>query len=259
MKYIIITGTSRGIGEAIARELLVQGNTLICASRTMNENLVETASELGIPMYYHECDLSKPNSARAFIKNAISIISTESTESIALVNNAGILEPIGPSGTLNPKLMEQHLRTNLLGPAVLINSFIRLTAKMAIQKVILSISSGASEYPYHGWSMYCSAKAGIDMLTRTVALEQETARNPVKLLAVKPGIVETAMQERIRNTKTRQFREKEKFVKLHTDGMLSTPKSVAELIASALFLPGIPQGGILTINHLKDILNKSGV
>jgi len=95
------------------------------------------------------------------------------------------------------------------------------------------------------------------MLTRTVALEQESAKNPVKLFALKPGIVETAMQERIRSTKTRQFHEREKFVKLYNEGLLSSPKSVAEIIASALFLPGIPQGGILTINHLKDILDKT--
>jgi benzil reductase ((S)-benzoin forming) len=257
MKYYIITGTSRGIGEAIARELLVQGNSLICVSRSMNESLVETASGMGIPIYYFEIDLSKTNNAAAFMKNAFRLINTETAESIALINNAGILDPIGPAGTLRPKMMEQHIRTNLMAPAVLINAFIKLAGKMAIPKVILSISSGASEYPYYGWSMYCTSKAGIDMLTRTVALEQESVKYAVKLFALKPGIVETSMQELIRSTKASKFREKEKFVKLHNDGMLSSPKSVAEIITASLFLPDIPQGGIMTINQLKELINKA--
>lgn len=253
MRYIIITGTSRGIGEALAREFLSYDNTLICTSRSANEDLIETASGLGVPLYYHESDISRPDSANAFIKEAFRIIDFNKAQAICLINNAGILEPMGPSGSLSTRKMEQHIRTNLLAPAILINSFIKLAAKAAILKVILNMSSGASEYSYFGWSLYCSSKAGLDMLTRTVALEQESAKNPVKLFALKPGIVETPMQQLIRNTKTKQFRDREKFVKLFNDGLLASPQSVAEVVAQTIFSPAIAQGSLLTLAQLKEL------
>lgn len=257
MKYFIITGTSRGIGEAIARELLMKGHTLICASRTMNENLVETAAGMDVPLFYHECDISKPGVATTFMRNAFRVIDTHTAESIVLVNNAGVLEPIGPSGSLRVRQMEQHLRTNLLTPAILINSFIRYTARTDAAKTILNISSGAAEYPYHGWSMYCSSKAGIDMLTRTIAVEQETARFPVKIFSLKPGIVETSMQSLIRQTGIKKFRERQKFISLHEEGKLASPKSVAELIARTLISGKIPQGATLSIAQLKNLPGES--
>jgi len=253
MRYFIITGASRGIGEAIARKLLVSGNSLFCTSRTLNEDLVETASGNGIALYFHEFDISKATAAMAFLKQVFQKIDLNAAESIALINNAGVLEPIGPSGTLKSIAIERHYKTNLLAPAILINAFIKYTRKAAIPKVILNISSGASEYPYHGWSAYCSSKAGIDMLTRTIALEQESEKQPVKIFALKPGIVETDMQSLIRQTNPKHFREKDKFVKLYNEGLLTKPVDVAEAIADALFAEKIPQGGILTMAQLKEM------
>ena len=254
MNYIIITGTSRGIGEAIAGKLLENGNILFCISRTMNEHLIETASGKGIPLYYYEGDISKPMVAVTILKDIFQKIVFSDHDRIALINNAGTIEPIGPAGKLKTGDIEQHYRTNLLAPALLINHFIKLCAGAAVQKVILNISSGASEYPYHGWSMYCSSKAGLDMLTRTIALEQDMVPNPVKLFALKPGIVETSMQKLIRQAKPGNFHEKEKFIKLHNDGLLIKPEEVADTIAGTLFADTIPQGALLSLKQLKEYI-----
>jgi len=252
MDFYIITGVSRGIGEAIARKLLVHGNTLFCVSRTMNEDLVETASSMHIPLYYHEADLSIQGSSESFMREVFTRIDPEMASRIALINNAGMLEPIAPIELASPAMMEKHLMLNLLAPSILISNFIEKTLKLPIPKVVLNISSGASTFPYSGWAMYCASKAGIDMLTRTIGLEQSSAVHPVKLIALAPGIVDTAMQTQIRHTERSMFAEKDKFIKLHEEGKLSDPQSVAGVIAASLFNPDIPQGCILNIDQLKE-------
>jgi benzil reductase ((S)-benzoin forming) len=252
MNYYIITGVSRGIGEAIARKLLVHGNTLFCASRTMNEDLVETASSMQIPLFYHETDLSVHGATESFMHEVFTHIVPERAARIALINNAGMLEPIAPIELAQADLMEKHILLNLLAPALLISNFISRYNTLPIPKVILNISSGASTYSYAGWSMYCSSKAGLDMLTRTVGLEQSYSTHPVKLMALAPGIVNTAMQTQIRHVDSSLFAEKDKFVHLHDEGKLSSPESVAEIIVSSLFNPEIPQGSILNIDQLKN-------
>ncbi len=254
MDFYIVTGVSRGIGEAIVRKLLILGNTIFCVSRTMNEDLVETASSLHIPIFYHEADLSERKSAEKFMQEVFTHIDPERINRIALINNAGMLDPIAPIELADPLIMEKHLKLNLLAPAVLTSLFISHTQRFNIPKVILNISSGASGFPYSGWSMYCSSKAGLDMMTRTVGLEQSTQEFPVKIMALAPGIVETSMQTHIRQTDKSLFADKDKFVLLHEQGKLISPETVAEVIVKTLFNPGIPQGGVLNIDELRHFI-----
>ncbi|MBK7029949.1 MAG: SDR family NAD(P)-dependent oxidoreductase [Bacteroidales bacterium] len=251
MDYYIITGVSRGIGEAIARNLLYKGNTLFCTSRTMNEDLVETASSLEVPLFYYEADLTHKGTAEKFMDEVFSRIIPDSSTRLALINNAGMLEPISRIENADPILMEEHLKLNLLAPALLSAGFIKHSGNLPIVKVILNISSGASAYPYAAWAMYCASKAGLNMLTRTIGLEQSSSLNTVKRIALAPGIVDTAMQTHIRKSDAEQFTEKEKFVKLHEECKLSEPASVAGIIIKAIFNPDIPQGEILTIDQMK--------
>jgi len=87
MNYYIITGTSRGIGEALAKSVIEPGNTLFAVSRTMNEDLVEYASSLNVPVFYHEADLSKRDQAELFIKSVFEKIHLTDNDKIALINN----------------------------------------------------------------------------------------------------------------------------------------------------------------------------
>jgi len=251
MDFYIITGTSRGLGEAITRKLLVHGNTIFCVSRTMNEDLVETASSLHIPFFYHEADLSESGSSSAFMHEVFSHIDPERIKRIALINNAGMLEPVAPVESADQAVMEKHLKLNLLSPFILSSEFIARTQKLDLPKVILNISSGAAHYPYAGWSLYCASKAGLDMLSRTVGLEQSAAKYPVKILALAPGIVDTAMQTHIRQLDKNLFPEKDSFVQLHEQGKLVSADAVAGVIAAAVFNPEIPQGGLLSLEELK--------
>lgn len=252
MSHYIITGTSRGIGEAVASKMLKPGNTLFCASRSLNEELVERAVSLGATIYYYTTDLSDPLAVAGFSDQIWEKIVPEDVKRIALINNAGMIAPIGPIEKNDPVQLLMHIQLNILAPMLLTSAFLKHTAHWTIPKVVFNISSGAASTAYAGWSAYCSSKAAIDMFTRTVAMEQGQATFPAKIIAFAPGIVETSMQTEIRGTDILNFPEKNNFVRLHEDGHLSTPEYVAEIISKALFDDSIPQGSVIDIWHLKN-------
>ncbi len=258
MNYYIVTGSSRGIGEAITRSLIVQGNTIFAASRTMNEDLVELASSLNVPLFYHEADLSNRVEAESFIRDVFNKIQLTEYDRIALINNAGMLDPVGPLKSTDFEKAEKHLHLNLLAPMILSSVFTTVTESFAIPKVILNISSGAAFYPYSGWSVYCSSKAGLDMFTKVAGLEQTTEQQPVIIFALAPGIIETGMQESIRETDLALFPDRDKFISLHEEGKLAKPDDVAQIIISTLFNNSLVTGTVVTIDQLKEINTYTG-
>lgn len=253
MNYYIITGTSRGIGEALAKTIIVPGNTLFAVSRSMNEDLVEYASSLNVPIYYHEADLSQRNEAELFISNVFEKIHFTANDKIALINNAGMLEPVAPVKSIDFELTEKQLSLNLLAPFILSSVFLARTASLAIPKVILNISSGASSHPFSGWSVYCSSKAGIDMLTKAAGLEQNAEQHPATIFALAPGIIETGMQQLIRNTDEGLFPDRNMFIQLYEEGKLAKVDDVAQIIMQSIFSTAIETGSVLTIEQLKEI------
>lgn len=251
MNYFIITGASRGIGESLTRKLLIPGNTIFAVSRTLNEDLVDLASSLQVPLYFHETDLSLPVEAEYFINSVFDKIQFTTSDKIALINNAGMIEPIAPVKSSNFEKAEKHLNLNMLAPFILSSVYISRTEKIAIPKVILNISSGAAFIPYKGWSIYCSSKAGLDMITKVAGLEQSSEPNPVTIFAISPGIIETGMQELIRNTDISLFPERDKFRSLFEEGKLSKPDEVAQAIIQSLFSTSIKTGSVMTIDELR--------
>lgn len=258
MNYYIITGASRGIGHSLARKLIVHGNTLFVVSRTLNEDLVELASSLNVPLFYFEVDLSVREEAEKFIKNVFSKIKLGPYDRIALINNAGMLEPVSPIKLIDFALAEKHLHLNLLAPLVLSSVFLSETDGLDIPKVILNISSGASFNAYSGWSVYCSSKAGVDMLTQVAGLEQNAEDQPAKVFALAPGIIETGMQELIRTTDESLFPERDKFIRLYEEGKLSNPEDIAFIIINTIFNYDIVTGSVVTIDQLKAIMYSMG-
>ncbi len=254
MNYYIITGASRGIGEALTRKLIEPGNTIFAASRTLNEDLVELACSLNVPLFYHEVDLSSSKNAESFINEVFSKIQLTQYDRIVLINNAGMLEPVAPVKSIDFALAENHLHLNLLTPMILSSVFLTKTEGIAEKKVILNISSGASFIAYSGWSVYCSSKAGLDMLTQVSGLEQSTELHPVKIFALTPGIIETGMQELIRTTDVNLFPERDKFIRLYEEGKLSNPDDIAQIILSTIFNDDIVSGSVVTIEQLKEII-----
>jgi benzil reductase ((S)-benzoin forming) len=247
MKHIIITGHSKGLGAGITTALIDENHHIHGISRSDNTDLQKLAAAKGCKLNFYSCDLSHTDTIEPVMKLVFGNISQKDCEGVYLVNNAGLINPIGPVETLEPAQTDVHMRVNLLAPMLIIREFVKHFSDWETEKRILNISSGAATNPYHGWSNYCTGKAGLDMFTRCIAAEQEDKDHPVKLIAVAPGIIDTDMQTTIRGTTEDQFIHKKKFVELKESGKLIAPNLAGKKIKELLFSANFKNGDITDI------------
>jgi benzil reductase ((S)-benzoin forming) len=214
MKYAWITGSSSGLGLSLTKLLLSEGWGVTGISRHQGPEH---------EAYHHiNLDLSAPGAAHTLN------FDPGIAEDVLLINNAGTLGEIGWMGTIADESLERGLTLNLVSPAVLINRFLEQTRQVAGRRNILNISSGAAQNAYDGWGMYCSSKAGLDMLGETAALESHLSGDTrTRIFSVAPGILDTPMQALIRASDESGFSHLEKFKTLHREGKLASPDSVA--------------------------------
>lgn len=249
MNHIIVTGASRGLGLAIARRLLVPGSRISCISRGRSEALSRQASSAGCRLDWYEFDLAEVAGIERLLEEVLRGNDSETDDMLALINNAGIVGPVRPLDRCSPGEIARNLHIDLLAPMILISEFIRQTEGIAADRRVVNISSGAGKKPYPGWSCYCASKAGIDMVTRSVAEEQKTRRNPVRVVSFAPGVVDTGMQNEIRNASEGDFPLAARFRRMHAEGQLLAPEAVAEQVAR-LLAADVENGAILDIRDL---------
>lgn len=220
MNYYFISGTSSGIGKALAENLLQDESNIVYGFS--RRKTIEHRN-----FKHNMLDFSKVDKVAKFefprLNNA---------EKIILINNAGTLGDIKHIGNLSAKSLIDVFNVNLTALAVLCNAFIKQYQRIATEKIIINISSGAAMGAYDGWATYCSSKAGVNMLTEVIDMEQKTKANPIKIFAIAPGVVDTAMQTTIRKTRVENFSRIEKFNQLKNTGALYNAKTVAQKIIS---------------------------
>lgn len=192
-KVCVVTGASRGLGAASARELARQGAVPILAARdgAACEAVAEAIRGAGGRAEAGACDVADWHQVEALIEGVVA----RHGRVDALVNNAGVIEPIARLGESDPAAWGRALTINLTGAyhgcrAVLPHF------RRAGGGVIVNVSSGAAVAALEGWSAYCAAKAGLRMLTRSLHLE--TRGHGVRVYGFQPGVVDTDMQARIR-------------------------------------------------------------
>lgn len=218
MNYYYITGTSRGIGEELALQLLQKSdNSVVGISRKQTINH---------PNYKHiSIDLSDVNAVADF-KFALHA----DAKKICLVNNAGTLGDIKHVGNMQSQDIVKSYNVNVIAPSVLMNTFISTYRAVSTQKIILNISSGAGKNPYDGWAVYCASKAALDMFSRVIHSEQKLENDELQkfqVISVAPGKVDTAMQEQIRAVNADEFSNVNRFIEFKNNNQLSSPKEVA--------------------------------
>ncbi|MFW5707651.1 MAG: (S)-benzoin forming benzil reductase [Bacteroidota bacterium] len=251
MKHIIITGHSKGLGAGIALQLIDENHHIHGISRTDNPDLEKLVRAKGGKFNFYACDLSHPEIISPIMNEVFqNIHQSNDIEGVYLINNAGVIEPIGPIPTLEPAAIDKHLKINLVAPMFLIREFMIATSNLQVEKRVINISSGAATNPYHGWSVYCTGKAAMDMFTRCCATEQEDMQWPVKVMAVAPGIIDTDMQTTIRATSEEQFIHRQRFVDLKASGQLVEPTLAGKKIRELLFSEEFKNGEITDIRHL---------
>ncbi|MDI4707229.1 SDR family NAD(P)-dependent oxidoreductase, partial [Pseudoalteromonas shioyasakiensis] len=107
-----------------------------------------------------------------------------------------------------------HIHVNMIAPMLITNSFLNEANKHEhVQAIAVEVTSGAGKRPIFGWSTYCSTKAGINLYTETVALEQEELNTGNKVIAFNPGVMDTQMQETIRSMDKDAFLDVERYRK----------------------------------------------
>lgn len=235
MRYFIITGTSRGIGESLAKILLNdKNNQVICISRGMSENLNFPLGLKPINVINYSFDLNNLSDIESLFQSIFSLINEDSVDSIYLINNAGILSPIGPIEKTSSEAVVRNINVNLIAPMLLTSNFIKYTKNWKIDKRVLNISSGSAKYLLPSQSPYSTAKAGLDSFTKSIYLEQKEEPFPVKVASVYPGVIETKLQTEIRSTSKAKFPYVELFKQLYEEGKLQTPLETAEKLIQLL-------------------------
>lgn len=250
MKAYIITGTSRGLGEAIVKELLDEEVMIFCLSRSVNDELIDLALKKDRDLDYITYDLNDLLGIEDIMKEIMKELEEEDLEGIYLINNAGMLAPVMPIEKCEAQALSVNINVNLVAPMALTSVFIDHIKGWKIQKRVLNISSGAGKHGIFGWSAYCAAKAGVDRFTEAVGLEQAQREFPVEVVSMAPGIIDTAMQAEIRDSKEEDFIDLERFVGFKNNGNLSSPEEVASGTIKLLHSDSFVQGGILDIRNL---------
>ena len=229
----IVTGTTRGIGKALADEIIARGHALFSISRAAD-------SREGVRRNY-QCDLRDAEHLEQVMGRVLNDIPYGDCRKVILINNAGVLKPIKFSEQLSSEEIDAHLQVNLRAPFLLLALFSRATRDFNGERRVINISSGAGRHPYAGWSLYCATKAAMDMMTRCVALENRALANPLHIAAIAPGVVDTDMQNDIQQADSGAFPQRPKFVQLRDSGSLPSAQKVARLIldldAADQFLP----------------------
>ncbi len=239
MKYAIITGASKGIGEGLALTFKEKGYTIISLARSSSDNLS--------PEEQIACDLLNIEATEAKLKFLLTDFTSKSATEIVLINNAGTLGDVDRLENHNSATIEQAFKLNVTVPVTLSSLFIKELLNFNIQKTIINISSGAAVSPYYGWSVYCASKSAIDMFTKVTAIEQETAKYPVRVLSIYPGIVDTEMQTVIRSRNEEQFAPVDKFIESKEKGWLSSPKDAGTSVFELFNDKSLAGGSIVDV------------
>ena len=230
----ILTGASRGMGLAMARQLLQPGNTLLCISRSANETLAVQAKQSGANLLQWTQDLALGARTSARLEQWLREQSVSSFTSATLINNAGVIPRIGPLSEADADDLSHALRVGLEAPMQLTSAFLRATANWPAQRKVLNISSGLGRSAMASQAGYCAAKAGMDHFTRCVALEEALKTNGAKLCSLAPGVIDTGMQEQLRAADSNSFPDQSSFLNLKTSGALAAPSEAAQKVLAVL-------------------------
>ena len=239
----IVTGTSRGLGAAIAEDILVRGIAVLGIARQPNAAL---AARFGAHFTPVLIDLADTRALAELIADEALSEFLAGDEQSLLINNAGTVQPIGPLGGQGAAAVAQAVCLNVAAPLMLADAFVAAT-QAAGDRRILHVSSGAARKPYAGWAVYCASKAALDHHARAVA---EDGVPGLRIGSVAPGVLDTDMQGEVRNTREADFPARERFVALKREGALLAPAECAARLVDYLLSDSF---GESAVGDLRDL------
>lgn len=232
----IITGASRGMGLAMAEQLVDAGHELLCISRKSSEALSARAAAVGLTCTQWQLDLARAETVAAQLETWLAGRDTAAA-AVTLINNAGMLPRIAPLAEIPARDLAEALRVDLEAPMLLTAAFLRGTAAWRCPRKVLNISSGLGRRAMASQAPYCAAKAGMDHFTRCLALEEAASSNGARVCSLAPGVIDTDMQDQLRAAQPDRFPDVGNFISLKEKGALSSPAEAAARVLAYLARP----------------------
>lgn len=229
----VLTGASRGLGLAMAQQLLARGHRVLAIARRRTDLPVPAGADL-------QCwtaDLADAGDLSERLETWLASQAEQSSAapaSATLINNAGVVSQLAPLSELQPTDLANALRVGLEAPMLLSAAFLRATASWAVPRKLLMVSSGLGRRAMAGSASYCAAKAGMDHLARALALEEAAKANGARVVSLAPGVINTDMQVQLRSADETLFPQRARFVGLQQDGLLSSPADAAAAVLAYL-------------------------
>ncbi len=241
MNLTIITGTTRGLGQALALEL----------GRNPDNYVVEISRGVsgGSNTFIH-ADLADLASIKTALDALAGVVDGRTFARAVLINNAGVVLPVARFDALSPSALQDNMTINVVAPILAAGAFAKLTRTSAASRMVVNISSGAAKRAVRGWTAYCTAKAGLEMATRVIAEEAQQSDPGMVVCSLAPGVVDTAMQATIRGVTVEEFPERERFRQMKESGALRDADAVARDIISLLHTERLANGGNYDIREL---------
>jgi NAD(P)-dependent dehydrogenase (short-subunit alcohol dehydrogenase family) len=230
----IVTGVSRGLGEALARALLARGFHVTGIGRATSARLT------GDRYRFFAFDLADVRGIDAALAAPFAAVAALHPASVCLVNNAAVSGPVGVYGRHASADFVTPLAVNLAAPAALANLFCRVFAAMPGDRRIVNISSGSAVRVLPGSGWYSAAKAGLEMLTAGIAAEQ--GPQGIRAISLRPGIIATDMQVEARSHSEERFPSVQVFRDFHEKGLLVEPDAAADRIVTHIVEAPVEQG-----------------
>jgi len=242
LRAAIVTGVSRGLGEALAHALLERGYHVVGVGRT-------SAFRLAGPFYrFAQAELAQADRIDAMLEAPFTELAARRPEYVCLINNAAVGTPVGIHGRMASDAIAESLAINLAAPAALCNLFCRVFADDAVERRIINVSSGAASNAMPAMSGYCVAKAGLEMLTRVLATEKQGER--FRAITIRPGVIDTGMQEQMRSQPKEVLPGVALFEGFHKGGQLVPPDTTAGVIVEKLVVAPVEHGRTYTYQEL---------
>jgi benzil reductase ((S)-benzoin forming) len=232
----ILTGASRGLGAAIAEQLLQRDAVLLTMSRHPDQTLNAKAIEAGASLEQWTIDLADAVSASAQLEAWLRS-QQNSLSSATLINNAALAGRAGPIGDSDAPALAAVMRVGLEAPMLLTRAFLRATREWGVPRKVLNISSGAGKKPLIGTAAYCAAKAGLDHFSRVVALDEAHGPNGAMIVSLAPGVIDTDMQTDLRESDPLSFPDQPVFAAMKAQGQLASATDTATKVLAFLDRP----------------------